>query len=93
MMSSAWLSVLAKMRVLGTSFASRKNFRQLVTEGADDGADLVWVDDIAVKLRCGIDLVLVLRLPALPARQALALFNLLAALIVAPCLVRSVSMT
>ena len=50
MMSSAWLSVLAKIRVLGTSRAAGEDLRQLVAEGADDGADLVGVDDVAVEL-------------------------------------------
>ena len=77
MMSSAWLSVLAKIRVFGTSCAAGEDLRQLVAEGADDGADLVGVDHVAVELRGGVGFVLVLLLPALRAGEALALLDLL----------------
>jgi hypothetical protein len=49
---------------LGNFLTPRKNLRQLVTEGADDGADLVGVDDVAVELGGGISFVFVLLLPA-----------------------------
>ena len=45
--------------------AAGEDLRQLVAEGADDGADLVGVDDVAVELRGGVVLVLVLALPPL----------------------------
>ena len=54
-----------------------KYLRQLVAEGADNGANLVGVDDGMVKFPGGIGKVLVLNLPALAARQALAFFDLL----------------
>ncbi len=76
-MSSAWLSVLAKIRVLGTSRAAGEDFRQLVAEGADDGADLIRINDVAVQLRGGIGFVFVLLFPALLAREFFAFLHLL----------------
>ena len=76
MTSSAWLSVLAKISVFGTS-ARPGNISALVPEGADDGANLVRVDDGTVQFLAGIDNRLVLNFPALAARQALALLDLL----------------
>ena len=64
-MSSAWLSSLAKIRVLGTSRAAGEDLgEQLVAEGADDGADLVHRDDVAVELLGLVGEVLVELLPA-----------------------------
>ena len=67
MISSAWLSVFAKIRPFwGTSGAVREEFLwQFVAEGADHGADLVGHHDRAVDLGGGVDQVFVLRLPAL----------------------------
>ena len=79
-MSSAWLSVLANISVFGTSLRPGNISGQFVAEGANDGADLVGVDDGTVELLGTIGEVLVLDLPALSAGQALALFDLLAGL-------------
>ena len=68
---------LGKNQRFGNFGTARKYLRQLVVEGADDRADLVRVDDGTVKFLGGIGDVLVLNLPALSARQAFALFNLL----------------
>ena len=57
--------------------AAGKYLRPLVPEGADDGANLVRVDDGTVQFLAGIDDGLVLNFPALAARQALALLDLL----------------
>ena len=57
--------------------ASGKNLRQFVAEGADDGAYLVKVYDVAVQLRGGIGFVFVLLFPALPAREFFAFLHLL----------------
>ena len=46
-------------------------------EGVNDGANLVGIDDVAVELFGGIIEVFLLGLPALAARQALTLLNLL----------------
>ncbi len=62
---------------LGHFFAAGEDGRQVVAEGADDGADLVRVDDVAVELGGGVGGVFVLLFPALFAGQAFALFNLL----------------
>ena len=72
MMSSAWLSVLAKIRVLGSSLRPGKISGQLSSEGADDGADLVGVHNRAVKLRRRILFVLGLCFPSAGAGFALA---------------------
>ncbi len=66
-MSSAWLSSLAKISVLGTSLRPGK-----MAEGADDGADLVAGDDAAVQLVRIVGEVLVRRLPAQRARLPVA---------------------
>ena len=76
-MSSAWLSVLAKTSVFGTSARPGNISGQLVAEGADDGANLVRVDDGTVKFLAGIDDGLVLNFPALAARQTLPPLDLL----------------
>ena len=57
--------------------AARKYLRPLVPKGADDGANLVRVDDGTVQFLAGIDDGLVLNFPALAARQPLALLDLL----------------
>ena len=62
---------------LGHFFAAGEDGRQVVAEGADDGADLVRVDDVAVELGGGVGGVFVLLFPAFFAGQALALFDLL----------------
>ena len=80
MTSSAWLSFLAKTSVFGTSWRPGNISRQLVAEGPDYSADLIGVDDVVVKLPSGIGDVLILDLPTLPARQALAHFDLLVGL-------------
>ena len=50
-MFSAWVSSLAKMRVLGTSVRPGKiSVKSLSLKAADDGADLVRGDDVAVEL-------------------------------------------
>lgn len=68
---------LGKDQGFGHFLASRENLRQLVAEGADDGAYLVGVDDVAVKLGRGIGLVFVLLLPALLAGELFAALDLL----------------
>src|SRR6185437_8481872 len=60
--------------------SSRKNLGQLVAVGADNGADLVGVDDSTVKLCGGVRLICILSLPPFFAAQALALLDLLARL-------------
>ncbi len=57
--------------------AAGEYLRPLVAEGADDSANLVGVDDVAIKLLGGIGDILILNLPALPARQAFAFLDLL----------------
>ena len=52
-----------------------ENGRQLVAEGADDGADLRGVDDVAVEFLRGVDGVLVLLLPAFGAGELFAFFH------------------
>ena len=74
-MSSAWLSVLAKISVLGISLRPREDLRQLVAQGTDHGADLIRVHHRAVQFLGTVCSVLVLNLPALAARQALAFFD------------------
>ena len=73
-MSSAWLSVLAKISVLGISLRPGK-IRQLVAEGADHGADLIRIHHRAIQFLGTVCSILVLNLPALAARQALAFFD------------------
>ena len=93
-MSSAWLSVLANISVFGISSRPGNISGQLVAEGADDGADLVGVDDIAVEILGTIGEVLVLDLPALAARQDARASRLAwRALSWPPCFVLFVSMT
>ena len=65
---------LCEYQRLGYLVATRKDLRQAIAEGLDDGTNLVRVDDILVKLLGGIGLVFVLALPAFLARQALSLF-------------------
>jgi hypothetical protein len=62
---------------LGDFFAAGEDGRQLVAEGADDGANLVRVDDVAVELGSAVGGVFVLLFPTLLAGQAFALFDLL----------------
>ena len=60
---------------LGNLLAAREDLRQLAAEGADYGADLVRIHYRAVQLLGAVCLVLVLDLPALPARQPFALLD------------------
>ena len=68
---------LGKNKCLRDFVAARKYLTQFVVEGADDGADLVGVDNGMVQFLGDIGDVLVLNLPALSARQTLALLDLL----------------
>jgi hypothetical protein len=52
-----------------------ENLGELFAEGADDGADLRRVDDVAVELLGGVGLVLVLLLPAFGAGEFLAFLD------------------
>ena len=52
-----------------------ENGRQLVAEGADDGADLRGIDDLAVKFLGGVGLVLVLLLPAFGTGELFTFFH------------------
>ena len=53
-MSSACRSVLAKIRVLGTSSAREDVGEQPVLEGFDDEPDLIFGDDVAVEVAGGV---------------------------------------
>ena len=79
-MSSAWLSVLAKTSVFGTSSRAGEYLRELVAERADDGADLIRVDYGSVELTPRIGGVLLLYFPAPQTSQALSLLDLLVGL-------------
>ena len=60
---------------LGHFGAAREDLGQVVAEGADDGADLVGVDDEAVQLGVGVDFVLVLLLPSVSCGLGVSRFS------------------
>ena len=63
-MSSAWLSSLAKMMVLGTSLRlGNMSVNSRSPEGPDDGTNLVYRHDVAVKLVGSVGQVLLQLLP------------------------------
>ena len=53
----------------------RENYRQVVTECPDNGADLAWIDNIPVELFGGIVFIAILLLPAFAACGAFAVFD------------------
>ena len=73
--------------------AAGEYLRPLVTEGADDRANLIRTAAGSVKLMSGIGGIFVLYRPAFPARQPFALFDLLARLELAALEGLFVSMT
>ena len=59
---------LGKNECLRDFTAAREYLRQLIAKGADDSANLIGVDDVTVELPSVVDDVLVLDIPAPPAR-------------------------
>ena len=53
----------------------RENYRQVVTECPDNGADLAWIDNIPVELFGSIVFIAILLLPAFAACGAFAVFD------------------
>ena len=68
---------LGKNQRLRRFLAPGENLGKFLAESADDGADLVRVDDVAVELLRRVGLILILALPALLAGKPLALLHLL----------------
>ena len=76
MISSAWLSVFAKINVFGTSFLRGKSVvNRFSLKRANDRAYLTWIDNIPVKL-CGFVIHIFIKLfPAFGSGQAVTVFN------------------
>lgn len=62
---------------LGHFLPAREDFRQLVAESADDGANLVRIDDGTVQLGSGVGFVFILLFPAFLAGELFAALYLL----------------
>ena len=76
---------------LGDFLTAGEDGRQVVAEGADDGADLVRVDDVAVKLGGGVGGVFVLLLPTFFRVRRSRFSTCCSAAMTAPCWVIRVS--
>ena len=59
---------LGENKRLRDFIAAREYFRKLVSEGADDSANLIRIDDVAIELLGSIGDILILNLPALSSR-------------------------